>query len=224
MTAVKYAYAFIALGICAASLGATTAQAAEAAASSPAQTETTAPIALAPVTISDHGETLTMLLPQLPAFQKEEQSFPAIGFSISKYTARAEAAGLDVLVQHSVFADDGTAPPTLDEAVAGARDAIAFIYGERRVLYRRQHRRCDWFQSVEYHPCAPRGQYRGCAADRRIADVDSGAGGQSGIVCGRNFHEGRRNCSTAYFRRRIDCTAMIWIFWISRRKLSVGSD
>ena len=66
MTAGKYAYAFIALGICAASLGATTAQAAEAAASSPAQTETTAPIALAPVTISDHGETLTMLLPQLP--------------------------------------------------------------------------------------------------------------------------------------------------------------
>ena len=124
MTAGKYAYAFIALGICAASLGATTAQAAEAAASSPAQTETTAPIALAPVTISDHGETLTMLLPQLPAFQKEEQSFPAIGFSISKYTARAEAAGLDVLVQHSVFADDGTAPPTLDEAVAGARDAL----------------------------------------------------------------------------------------------------
>ena len=133
MTAVKYAYAFIALGICAASLGATTAQAAEAAASSPAQTETTAPIALAPVTISDHGETLTMLLPQLPAFQKEEQSFPAIGFSISKYTARAEAAGLDVLVQHSVFADDGTAPPTLDEAVAGARDAIAAAYQPDRM-------------------------------------------------------------------------------------------
>lgn len=134
MTAVKYAYAFIALGICAASLGATTAQAAEAAASSPAQTETTAPIALAPVTISDHGETLTMLLPQLPAFQKEEQSFPAIGFSISKYTARAEAAGLDVLVQHSVFADDGTAPPTLDEAVAGARDAIAAAYQPDRMM------------------------------------------------------------------------------------------
>lgn len=134
MTAGKYAYAFIALGICAASLGATTAQAAEAAASSPAQTETTAPIALAPVTISDHGETLTMLLPQLPAFQKEEQSFPAIGFSISKYTARAEAAGLDVLVQHSVFADDGTAPPTLDEAVAGARDAIAAAYQPDRMM------------------------------------------------------------------------------------------
>ena len=134
MTAVKYAYAFIALGICAASLGATTAQAAEAAASSLAQTETTAPIALAPVTISDHGETLTMLLPQLPAFQKEEQSFPAIGFSISKYTARAEAAGLDVLVQHSVFADDGTAPPTLDEAVAGARDAIAAAYQPDRMM------------------------------------------------------------------------------------------
>lgn len=134
MTAVKYAYAFIALGICAASLGATTAQAAEAAASSPAQTETTAPIALAPVTISDHGETLTMLLPQLPAFQKEEQSFPAIGFSISKYTARAEAAGLDVLVQHSVFADDGSAPPTLDEAVAGARDAIAAAYQPDRMM------------------------------------------------------------------------------------------
>ena len=134
MTAVKYAYAFIALGICAASLGATTAQAAEAVASSPAQTETTAPIALAPVTISDHGETLTMLLPQLPAFQKEEQSFPAIGFSISKYTARAEAAGLDVLVQHSVFADDGTAPPTLDEAVAGARDAIAAAYQPDRMM------------------------------------------------------------------------------------------
>ena len=134
MTAGKYAYAFIALGICAASLGATTAQAAEAAASSPAQTETTAPIALAPVTISDHGETLTMLLPHLPAFQKEEQSFPAIGFSISKYTARAEAAGLDVLVQHSVFADDGTAPPTLDEAVAGARDAIAAAYQPDRMM------------------------------------------------------------------------------------------
>ena len=134
MTAGKYAYAFIALGICAASLGATTAQAAEAAASSPAQTETTAPIALAPVTISDHGETLTMLLPQLPAFQKEEQSFPAIGFSISKYTARAEAAGLDVLVQHSVFADDGSAPPTLDEAVAGARDAIAAAYQPDRMM------------------------------------------------------------------------------------------
>ena len=134
MTAGKYAYAFIALGICAASLGATTAQAAEAAASSLAQTETTAPIALAPVTISDHGETLTMLLPQLPAFQKEEQSFPAIGFSISKYTARAEAAGLDVLVQHSVFADDGTAPPTLDEAVAGARDAIAAAYQPDRMM------------------------------------------------------------------------------------------
>lgn len=134
MTAGKYAYAFIALGIYAASLGATTAQAAEAAASSPAQTETTAPIALAPVTISDHGETLTMLLPQLPAFQKEEQSFPAIGFSISKYTARAEAAGLDVLVQHSVFADDGTAPPTLDEAVAGARDAIAAAYQPDRMM------------------------------------------------------------------------------------------
>ena len=134
MTAGKYAYAFIALGICAASLGATTAQAAEAAASSPAQTETTAPIALAPVTISDHGETLTMLLPQLPAFQKEEQSFPAIGFSISKYTARAEAAGLDVLVQHSVFADDGTATPTLDEAVAGARDAIAAAYQPDRMM------------------------------------------------------------------------------------------
>ena len=134
MTAGKYAYAFIALGICAASLGATTAQAAEAAASSPAQTETTAPIALAPVTISDHGETLTMLLPQLPAFQKEEQSFPAIGFSISKYTARAEAAGLDVLAQHSVFADDGTAPPTLDEAVAGARDAIAAAYQPDRMM------------------------------------------------------------------------------------------
>ena len=134
MTAVKYAYAFIALGICAASLGATTAQAAEAVASSPAQTETTAPIALAPVTISDHGETLTMLLPQRPAFQKEEQSFPAIGFSISKYTARAEAAGLDVLVQHSVFADDGTAPPTLDEAVAGARDAIAAAYQPDRMM------------------------------------------------------------------------------------------
>lgn len=134
MTAGKYAYAFIALGICAASLGATTAQAAEAAASSPAQTETTAPIALAPVTISDHGETLTMLLPQLPAFQKEEQSFPAIGFSISKYTARAEAAGLDVLVQHSVFADHGTAPPTLDEAVAGARDAIAAAYQPDRMM------------------------------------------------------------------------------------------
>lgn len=134
MTAVKYAYAFIALGICAASLGATTAQVAEAVASSPAQTETTAPIALAPVTISDHGETLTMLLPQLPAFQKEEQSFPAIGFSISKYTARAEAAGLDVLVQHSVFADDGTAPPTLDEAVAGARDAIAAAYQPDRMM------------------------------------------------------------------------------------------
>ena len=133
MTAGKYAYAFIALGICAASLGATTAQAAEAAASSPAQTETTAPIALAPVTISDHGETLTMLLPQLPAFQKEEQSFPAIGFSIGKYTARAEAAGIDVLVQHSVFADDGTAPPTLDEAVAGARDAIAAAYQPDRM-------------------------------------------------------------------------------------------
>ena len=134
MTAGKYAYAFIALGICAASLGATTAQAAEAAASSPAQTETTAPIALAPVTISDHGETLTMLLPQLPAFQKEEQSFPAIGFSIGKYTARAEAAGIDVLVQHSVFADDGTAPPTLDEAVAGARDAIAAAYQPDRMM------------------------------------------------------------------------------------------
>ena len=134
MTAGKYAYAFIALGICAASLGATTAQAAEAAASSPAQTETTAPIALAPVTISDHGETLTMLLPQLPASQKEEQSFPAIGFSISNYTARAEAAGLDVLVQHSVFADDGTAPPTLDEAVAGARDAIAAAYQPDRMM------------------------------------------------------------------------------------------
>ena len=134
MTAGKYAYAFIALGICAASLGATTAQAAEAAASSPAQTETTAPIALAPVTISDHGETLTMLRPQLPEFQKEEQSFPAIGFSISKYTARAEAAGLDVLVQHSVFADDGTAPPTLDEAVAGARDAIAAAYQPDRMM------------------------------------------------------------------------------------------
>ena len=114
--------------------GATTAQAAEAAASSPAQTETTAPIALAPVTISDHGETLTMLLPQLPAFQKEEQSFPAIGFSISKYIARAEAAGLDVLVQHSVFADDGSAPPTLDEAVAGARDAIAAAYQPDRMM------------------------------------------------------------------------------------------
>ena len=114
--------------------GATTAQAAEAAASSLAQTETTAPIALAPVTISDHGETLTMLLPQLPAFQKEEQSFPAIGFSISKYTARAEAAGLDVLVQHSVFADDGSAPPTLDEAVAGARDAIAAAYQPDRMM------------------------------------------------------------------------------------------
>ena len=114
--------------------GATTAQAAEAAASSLAQTETTAPIALAPVTISDHGETLTMLLPQLPAFQKEEQSFPAIGFSISKYIARAEAAGLDVLVQHSVFADDGSAPPTLDEAVAGARDAIAAAYQPDRMM------------------------------------------------------------------------------------------
>lgn len=134
MTAGKYAYAFIALGICAAFLGAATAQAAEVAASSPPQTETTAPIALAPVTISDHGETLTMLLPQLPAFQKEEQSFPAIGFSISKYTARAEAAGLDVLVQHSVFADDGTAPPTLDEAVAGARDAIAAAYQPDRMM------------------------------------------------------------------------------------------
>ena len=75
-----------------------------------------------------------MLLPQLPAFQKEEQSFPAIGFSISKYTARAEAAGLDVLVQHSVFADDGTAPPTLDEAVAGARDAIAAAYQPDRMM------------------------------------------------------------------------------------------
>ena len=120
--------------------GATTAQAAEAAASSLAQTETTAPIALAPVTISDHGETLTMLLPQLPAFQKEEQSFPAIGFSISKYTARAEAAGLDVLVQHSVFADDGSAPPTLDEAVAGARDAIAAAYQPDRMM---RHERID---------------------------------------------------------------------------------
>ena len=113
--------------------GAATVQAAEAAASSPARTETAAPLALAPVTITDHGETLTMLLPQLPAFQKEEQSFPAIGFSISKYTARAEAAGLDVLAQHSVFADDGTAPPTLDEAVAGARDAIAAAYQPDRM-------------------------------------------------------------------------------------------
>lgn len=134
MTAGKYAYAFIALGIYTASLGAVNAQAAEPGAPTPVQTEMTAPLALAPVTISDHGETLTMLLPQLPEFQKEEQSFPAIGFSISKYTARAEAAGLDVLVQHSVFADDGTAPPTLDEAVAGARDAIAAAYQPDRMM------------------------------------------------------------------------------------------
>jgi hypothetical protein len=138
MTAGKYAYAFIALGICAAFLGAATAQAAEVAASSPPQTETTAPIALVPVTITDHGETLTMLLPQMPAFQKEEQSFPAIGFSISKYTARVEAAGIDVLVQHSVFADDGSVPPSLDEAAAGARDAIAAAYQPDRMMRDKQ--------------------------------------------------------------------------------------
>jgi len=133
MKTVRYNYAALALCLFAFA-GAVNVQAAEIPAPAPVRTETTAPIALVPVTITDHGETLTMLLPQMPAFQKEEQSFPAIGFSISKYTARVEAAGIDVLVQHSVFADDGGAPPTLDEAAAGARDAIAAAYQPDRMM------------------------------------------------------------------------------------------
>jgi len=92
MKTVRYTY--VALALCLfAFAGAVNVQAMEVVAPSQAQTATSAPIALVPVTITDHGETLTMLLPQMPAFQKEEQSFPAIGFSISKYTARVEAAG-----------------------------------------------------------------------------------------------------------------------------------
>ena len=73
-----------------------------------AAAETSAPIACAPVTIADHDETLTMELPaQISDFKKEEQSFAELGFSIRKYLARAEGAGLDVLVQHTVFGDAG---------------------------------------------------------------------------------------------------------------------
>lgn len=97
-----------------------------------AAAETSAPIACAPVTIADHDETLTMELPaQISDFKKEEQSFAELGFSIRKYLARAEGAGLDVLVQHTVFGDAGDNAgdaPTRDEAAAGARDAIAAAY------------------------------------------------------------------------------------------------
>ena len=108
------------------------AQAAAAAETPRVQTETSAPISRAPVTIVDHDETLTMELPaQISDFKKEEQSFTELGFSISKYLARAEGAGLDVLVQHTVFGDAGDNAgdaPTHDEAAAGARDAIAAAY------------------------------------------------------------------------------------------------
>ena len=124
----------IAVLSCAAYLGAGYAPAAAAPAVAETQTkaETPASLALSPVTITDHDETLTMLLPaQISEYKKEEQSFAEIGFTIGKYLARAEGAGLDVLVQHTVFGDAGDSAagvPTLDEAVAGARDAIAAAY------------------------------------------------------------------------------------------------
>lgn len=130
----------IAVLSCAAYLGAGYAPAAAAPAAAETQTkaETPASLALSPVTITDHDETLTMLLPaQISEFKKEEQSFAEIGFTIGKYLARAEGAGLDVLVQHTVFGDAGDSAagvPTLDEAVAGARDAIAAAYQPDRMM------------------------------------------------------------------------------------------
>lgn len=98
-----------------------------AAAPAPAAAEAPAAPALSPVTITDHGEALTMLLPPV-TFQKKETGEASLGFSISSYLARVEAAGLDVLIQYTAFEDGRDAAPTFDAAVAGVRDAIKAAY------------------------------------------------------------------------------------------------
>lgn len=90
----------------------------------------TAPLELHPVTLTDHGTTLTMTLPQVPDFESHEMPLPN-GFYMNEFLSYRKDMDFRVHVQHMIYGHmNGGEPvePQLEETAKGMRKNFRTLY------------------------------------------------------------------------------------------------